>query len=205
YRDITNCLIRYYDSWDALGDQCDYCGQLLNSVELINPQCKTDNSTPITRKSNHMFLDLSKLQPKVENWIEKTSIEENVPFHTIMFPCSLLGIDEEWTLLHHIRTAEYLNYENTKFSKSRNVGVFGDDAKDIGIPSTYASVTESIVRQLNAPLRNIPDSFTMDIEADHQIGKAEYLFKRIDEKMAEGFSKKFAGESRDDKKTTKSV
>ncbi|CAG8820182.1 10848_t:CDS:2, partial [Cetraspora pellucida] len=59
---------------DARGDQCDYCGQLLNSVELMNPRCKTDNSTPITRKSNHMFLDLSKLQSKVENWIEKTSI-----------------------------------------------------------------------------------------------------------------------------------
>ncbi|CAG8829483.1 20776_t:CDS:2, partial [Cetraspora pellucida] len=48
---------------DAREDQCDYCGQLLNSVELINPRCKTDNSTPITRKLNHMFLDLSKLQP----------------------------------------------------------------------------------------------------------------------------------------------
>ncbi|CAG8713780.1 8199_t:CDS:1, partial [Cetraspora pellucida] len=59
---------------DARRDQCDYCGQLHNSVE-INPRCKTDNSTPITRKSIHMFLDLSKLQPKVENWIEKTSIE----------------------------------------------------------------------------------------------------------------------------------
>lgn len=31
--------------------------------------------------------------------------------------------------------AEYLNYEDTKFSKSRGVGVFGDMAKDTGIPS----------------------------------------------------------------------
>ncbi|CAG8814721.1 19569_t:CDS:2, partial [Cetraspora pellucida] len=37
----------------------------------------------------------------------------------------------------------------------------------------------------------------------YQIGKAEYLFKRIDEKMTEEFSKKFAGESRDDKKNNK--
>ncbi|CAG8819300.1 4137_t:CDS:2, partial [Cetraspora pellucida] len=37
--------------------------------------------------------------------------------------------------------------------------------------------------QLSAPLRNIPDTFTMDIEAGYQIGKAEYLFKRIDEKI----------------------
>uniref|UniRef100_A0A4W5KHA7 Methionine--tRNA ligase, cytoplasmic n=1 Tax=Hucho hucho TaxID=62062 RepID=A0A4W5KHA7_9TELE len=31
--------------------------------------------------------------------------------------------------------SEYLNYEDTKFSKSRGVGVFGDMAKDTGIPS----------------------------------------------------------------------
>lgn len=34
-----------------------------------------------------------------------------------------------------ILSAEYLNYEDTKFSKSRGVGVFGDMAKDTGIPS----------------------------------------------------------------------
>ena len=30
---------------------------------------------------------------------------------------------------------EYLNYEDTKFSKSRGVGVFGDNAKETGIPA----------------------------------------------------------------------
>lgn len=29
---------------------------------------------------------------------------------------------------------EYLNYEDGKFSKSRGVGVFGNDAVDTGIP-----------------------------------------------------------------------
>ena len=32
--------------------------------------------------------------------------------------------------------SEYLNYENTKFSKSRSIGVFGDQAKDTGIPTS---------------------------------------------------------------------
>ena len=32
-------------------------------------------------------------------------------------------------------TAEYLNYEDGKFSKSRGVGVFGNDAKDTDIPA----------------------------------------------------------------------
>ena len=30
---------------------------------------------------------------------------------------------------------EYLNYEDGKFSKSRGVGVFGNDAQDTGIPA----------------------------------------------------------------------
>jgi len=46
-----------------------------------------------------------------------------------------LGSKDPWTLLHHINTTEYLNYENGKFSKSRGCGVFGDDAMNIGIPS----------------------------------------------------------------------
>ena len=29
---------------------------------------------------------------------------------------------------------EYLNYEDGKFSKSRGIGVFGNDAKETGIP-----------------------------------------------------------------------
>ena len=31
--------------------------------------------------------------------------------------------------------SEYLNYEEGKFSKSRGVGVFGDNAKDSNIPA----------------------------------------------------------------------
>jgi methionyl-tRNA synthetase len=30
---------------------------------------------------------------------------------------------------------EYLNYEDTKFSKSRGIGVFGTDARETGIPA----------------------------------------------------------------------
>jgi len=37
--------------------------------------------------------------------------------------------------LHSISTTEYLNYEGTKFSKSRKTGVFGDELQTIGIPA----------------------------------------------------------------------
>lgn len=61
--------------------------------------------------------------------------KDNVPFHTIVFPASLLATGKNWTMLHHISTTDYLNYESGKFSKSRGVGVFGNDAIETGIPS----------------------------------------------------------------------
>lgn len=60
--------------------------------------------------------------------------KDNVPFHSVIFPGSQIGTREPWTMLHHLSTTEYLNYENGKFSKSRGVGVFGSNAKDTGIP-----------------------------------------------------------------------
>lgn len=61
--------------------------------------------------------------------------KDNVPFHTVVFPATQIGTGDNWTMLHHISTTEYLQYEGGKFSKSRNVGVFGNNAKETGIPS----------------------------------------------------------------------
>lgn len=61
--------------------------------------------------------------------------KDNVTFHTIMFPSSCLGTGDNYTKLNHLSTTEYLTYEGDKFSKSNNIGVFGSNAKDTGIPS----------------------------------------------------------------------
>lgn len=202
---------------DARGDQCDNCQKLLNATELIRPRAKMDGSTPILKETDHLFLELPKLQQKCQDWMDKASQaggwsdnaiavtrsflrdglkercitrdlkwgtpvpeehlknkvfyvwfdapigylsitanytdrwmewwknprdvklyqfmgKDNTPFHTIIFPCSLLGSGDEWTMLHHISTTEYLNYEGGKFSKSRNVGVFGNNVMESGIP-----------------------------------------------------------------------
>ncbi len=59
--------------------------------------------------------------------------KDNIPFHTVIFPSSLIGSGRNWTTLHHMSSTEYLNYESGKFSKSKGVGVFGSDAKESGI------------------------------------------------------------------------
>jgi methionyl-tRNA synthetase len=61
--------------------------------------------------------------------------KDNIPFHTVIFPSSLIGTGETWTMLHTMSSTEYLNYEGGQFSKSRGIGVFGTDAQDTGIPA----------------------------------------------------------------------
>ncbi|XP_034022025.1 methionine--tRNA ligase, cytoplasmic isoform X2 [Thalassophryne amazonica] len=203
---------------EARGDQCDKCGRLINAVELRDPQCKICRQTPVIRSAKHLFLDLPKLESRLEQWLDNSTsagdwtanakqitrswlrdglkprcitrdlqwgtpvphpdfkdkvfyvwfdapigylsitasytdkwekwwknpqqvelynfmAKDNVPFHSVVFPCSLLGAEDNYTLVSHLIATEYLNYEDTKFSKSRGVGVFGDMAKDTGIPS----------------------------------------------------------------------
>ncbi|KAG0343895.1 putative methionine--tRNA ligase, cytoplasmic protein rar1 [Podila humilis] len=202
---------------DARGDQCDQCGSLLNATDLVNPRCKLDGNRPIQKESQHLFLDLGKLQPECEAWFEKAAVEggwsangkiitkswfkeglqlrcitrdlkwgtpvplpgwegkvfyvwfdapigypsitatytkdwekwwknpdevklyqfmgkDNVPFHSVIFPSSLMGTGEKWTLLNSLSTTEYLQYETGKFSKSRGVGIFGTNVQETGVP-----------------------------------------------------------------------
>ncbi|XP_052021421.1 methionine--tRNA ligase, cytoplasmic [Apodemus sylvaticus] len=203
---------------EARGDQCDKCGKLINAIELKKPQCKVCRSCPVVRSSKHLFLDLPKLEKRLEDWLGKTlpgsdwtpnarfiirswlrdglkprcitrdlkwgtpvplegfedkvfyvwfdatigylsitanytdqwerwwknpeqvdlyqfMAKDNVPFHGLVFPCSALGAEDNYTLVKHLIATEYLNYEDGKFSKSRGVGVFGDMAQDTGIPA----------------------------------------------------------------------
>ncbi|KAM8977821.1 methionine--tRNA ligase, cytoplasmic isoform 2-T2 [Pelodytes ibericus] len=203
---------------EARGDQCDKCGKLINAVELKSPQCKVCKEAPVIKSSKHLFLDLPKLEERIEKWLDQSCAsgdwtsnaryitrswirdglkqrcitrdlkwgtpvpldgfrdkvfyvwfdapigyisitasytdqwekwwknpkqvqlynfmaKDNVPFHSVIFPACLLGADDNYTIVNHLIATEYLNYEDGKFSKSRGVGVFGDMAKDTGIPA----------------------------------------------------------------------
>ncbi|KAM5430576.1 putative methionine--tRNA ligase [Microsporum canis] len=58
---------------DARGDQCDLCGQLLESLQLKYPRCKIDGSKPITKDTKHIFLELDKLQPNIESFFRDSA------------------------------------------------------------------------------------------------------------------------------------
>jgi methionyl-tRNA synthetase len=200
----------------ARGDQCDKCSTLIDQKELIDPVSKLDGTKPILKKTKHLYVDLAKMQPKLEqffnerkdtwsdqavfiteqwfkrglqpraitrdlkwgipvplagwedkvfyswfdapigyigitseclgekwtNWWKDKNIllyqfmgKDNVPFHSIMFPTYCMGAEDGYHLIDVLDSTAYINYENTKFSKSNNTGVFGDDAKNSGIKS----------------------------------------------------------------------
>ncbi|MGX8678975.1 MAG: methionine--tRNA ligase [Sphaerochaetaceae bacterium] len=202
----------------ARGDQCDTCQSLLDPTELINPHCSVCGTTPVLKKTRHLYLDLPKVLPLLEKWKNEASVKgfwannalqvtnswirdglkercitrdlkwgipvpkkgfedkvfyvwfdapigyisitanhtddweswwkdpentelfqfigkDNIPFHTVIFPSTLLATGQKWTMLHHMSSTEYLNYEGGKFSKSKGIGIFGNDVESTGIPA----------------------------------------------------------------------
>jgi len=62
--------------------------------------------------------------------------KDNVPFHTLSFPTTILGSNEPWKLVDYIKSFNYLNYDGGQFSTSRGRGVFMDQALEI-LPADY--------------------------------------------------------------------
>ena len=59
----------------ARGDQCDKCGTLLDPTELIEPKCSVCGHTPIVKKTKHLYINLPKALPQLQDWMEKASVD----------------------------------------------------------------------------------------------------------------------------------
>ncbi len=55
----------------ARSDQCDNCGNVLEPEKLLNPHSKVDGCTPELRETKHFFLDLSKLESDVAEFLRQ--------------------------------------------------------------------------------------------------------------------------------------
>ncbi|MBY6139277.1 methionine--tRNA ligase [Leisingera daeponensis] len=62
--------------------------------------------------------------------------KDNVPFHTLSFPATILGSGEPWKMVDHLKSFNYLNYDGGQFSTSQGRGVFMDQALEI-LPADY--------------------------------------------------------------------
>jgi len=62
--------------------------------------------------------------------------KDNVPFHTLSFPATIMGSGEPWKLVDYIKSFNFLNYDGGQFSTSQGRGVFMDQALSI-LPADY--------------------------------------------------------------------
>ncbi|QUS34790.1 methionine--tRNA ligase [Falsirhodobacter algicola] len=62
--------------------------------------------------------------------------KDNVPFHTLSFPATIMGSGEPWKLVDYIKSFNYLNYDGGQFSTSQGRGIFMDQALSI-LPPDY--------------------------------------------------------------------
>ncbi|MGW2329344.1 methionine--tRNA ligase [Streptomyces sp. NPDC001700] len=62
--------------------------------------------------------------------------KDNVPFHTVMFPATLLGTRDVWKKVDIVKAFNWLTYYGGKFSTSQKRGVFTDAALEV-LPADY--------------------------------------------------------------------
>jgi methionyl-tRNA synthetase len=76
-------------------------------------------------------------------WYDATDVvytqfmaKDNVPFHAVSFPATLIGSREPWKLVDKLKGFQWLKYYGDKFSTSRKRGIFMPDAIEL-LPSDY--------------------------------------------------------------------
>lgn len=62
--------------------------------------------------------------------------KDNVAFHTVSFPVTILGSNETWKLVDNLKSFNWLNWYGDKFSTSQKRGVFMDQALEL-LPADY--------------------------------------------------------------------
>jgi methionyl-tRNA synthetase len=79
--------------------------------------------------------------PRYVRYVEFMA-KDNVPFHTVGFPCTLFGVnetlpeDQRWKIVDQLKGFNWLTYYGGKFSTNQKRGVFMDTALDL-LPADY--------------------------------------------------------------------
>ena len=66
----------YCGTPDQYGDQCENCGKILDVDSLKSPRSTVSGEPVSTRETLHWFLDLSKWQPQIEEWLSHAEVRE---------------------------------------------------------------------------------------------------------------------------------
>jgi len=118
--------------------------------------------------------------------------KDNVAFHTLSFPTTIMGSGEPWKLVDELKAFNWVTWYGGKFSTSNKRGVFMDQAIDIA-PSDYwrwhlmanapessdaAFTWEDFQASINSDLANVLGNFVNRITS--------YCVKKFDGKVPAG-------------------
>jgi methionyl-tRNA synthetase len=70
--------------------------------------------------------------------------KDNIPFHTIILPALLMAAEDGYVLPWQVSSTEFILFEGQKFSKSKNVGIWMDEAAKIADPEYWRFVLMAI-------------------------------------------------------------
>ena len=63
---------------DQYGDNCGVCGASYNVLDVKNPLSILSNSTPIKKKSEHIFFDLPQKNKMLKDFLNKVDLQESI-------------------------------------------------------------------------------------------------------------------------------
>jgi methionyl-tRNA synthetase len=63
--------------------------------------------------------------------------KDNIPFHTVSFPITIFGADDNWKVVDYIKGFNWLTYYGGKFSTSSKRGIFMNHALDLYPPDYW--------------------------------------------------------------------
>jgi len=63
---------------DQYGDNCGVCGASYNVLDVKNPMSILSNSTPIKKKSEHIFFDLPQKNKMLKDFLNKVDLQESI-------------------------------------------------------------------------------------------------------------------------------
>lgn len=72
----------------ARGDQCERCGRLLDPEDLVEARSILDGSRITFRSTEHLVLELSKLEPRIRDWFNHVDSDRWRP--------NTLGLTRDW-------------------------------------------------------------------------------------------------------------
>ncbi|MCS4541316.1 MAG: methionine--tRNA ligase [Euryarchaeota archaeon] len=88
------------------------------------------------------FQNKGRLDKWKERWLDSSTrtlyfiAKDNIPFHTLIFPALLMAAKKGYVLPWAVNSTEFLMIQGQKFSKSRRIGVWIDEALDM-FPTDY--------------------------------------------------------------------